>query len=148
MWLGTSCGSDTKKNDQTRSAPVVVQETEEIDLMAYSDAKGVGPITEYEMKPFDAALANRGQEIFNSMCIICHQIENKVIGPPMKGITKRRTPEWILNMTLNPERMVKEDELAKALLVHYNNIPMNNQGLSKEEAIAVLEYLRQVDGAE
>jgi hypothetical protein len=44
--------------------------------------------------------------------------------------------------------MVKEDELAKALLVHYNNIPMNNQGLSKEEAIAVLEYLRQVDGAE
>ena len=27
----------------------------------------------------------------------------------MTGITKRRTPEWIMNMIMNPDEMVKEN---------------------------------------
>ena len=54
----------------------------------------------------------------------------------------RRTPEWIMNMILNPEQMVKENPLAKNLLIEFNGAPMANQNLTKEEARAVLEYFR------
>jgi hypothetical protein len=47
-----------------------------------------------------------------------------------------------MNMILNPDGMVKEDPVAKQLLMEYNGTPMANQNLTKEEARAVLEYFR------
>ena len=34
-----------------------------------------------------------------------------------------RTPEWIMNMILNPTEMVEKDPLAKELLVEFNGSP-------------------------
>jgi cytochrome c len=47
-----------------------------------------------------------------------------------------------MNMILNPDQMVKEDPLAKDLLIEFNGSPMANQGLNEEQARAVLEYFR------
>ena len=47
-----------------------------------------------------------------------------------------------MNMILNPEQMVKEDPIAKQLLVDFNLSPMANQHLTQEEARSVLEYFR------
>jgi hypothetical protein len=47
-----------------------------------------------------------------------------------------------MNMILNPDQMVKEDPLAKDLLLEFNGSPMANQGLTEEQARAVLEYFR------
>jgi len=76
------------------------------------------------------------------MCTACHRADKKFIGPAPVGILKRRSPEWVMNMILNPEQMVKEDPLAKELLLEFNGAPMTNQNLSKEDARAVLEYFR------
>ncbi len=106
--------------------------------------KGVGPIKSIELpQTIDESLASKGEEIFKSKCTACHQIDSKVIGPALRGITKRRTPEWIMNMILNPENMLKEDPLAKQLLKEHNNVMMTNQNLTQEEVRAVLEYLRK-----
>ncbi|MEM7380656.1 MAG: cytochrome c, partial [Bacteroidota bacterium] len=51
-------------------------------------------------------------------------------------------PEWVMNMILNPDGMLKEDPIAKALLKEYDNSIMLNQNLSEEDARAVAEYLR------
>jgi hypothetical protein len=48
-------------------------------------------------------------------------------------------------MILNPDQMVKEDPIAKALLVEYNNIPMIGQGLTEEQARKILEYFRTLE---
>ena len=72
----------------------------------------------------------------------CHKPDKKFIGPAPTGIFKRRTPEWIMNMILNPEEMTQKDPLAKALLVEFNGSPMANQNLTEEEARQVLEYFR------
>ena len=72
----------------------------------------------------------------------CHRIGKKFIGPPPNGILARRSPEWVMNMILNPEVMVKEDPLAKDLLQEFNGAPMANQGLTEEQARSVLEYFR------
>ena len=47
-----------------------------------------------------------------------------------------------MNMILNPEKMVKEDPLAKDLLKEYNGSPMVSQNVTKDEARALLEYFR------
>ena len=72
----------------------------------------------------------------------CHRPDKKFIGPAPKGVLERRTPEWVMNMILNPEEMVQKDPLAKDLLVEFNGSPMANQNLTEEEARAVLEYFR------
>ena len=55
---------------------------------------------------------------------------------------ERRSPEWVMNMILDPEKMIKEDPLARELLIEFNGSPMANQNLSEEDARAVLEYFR------
>jgi hypothetical protein len=55
---------------------------------------------------------------------------------------ERRTPEWIMNMILNPEEMIKNDPIAKQLLIDFNLAPMANQHLTQDEARKILEYFR------
>jgi len=105
--------------------------------------KGVGPITSLTLNDeIDQAMATQGEDIFKKMCTACHRVDKKFIGPAPTGIMKRRTPEWIMNMILNPDEMVQKDPLAKELLIEFNGSPMANQNLSEEDARAVLEYFR------
>lgn len=107
------------------------------------DNKGVGPITSVELgAEIDQALADQGKEVYDQMCVACHRPDKKFIGPAPKGILERRSPEWVMNMILNPEVMIKEDPLAKDLLMEFNGAPMANQGLTEEQARSILEYFR------
>lgn len=123
-----------KKEDSGTKAP-----SERIDLVN----KGVGPIKTITLQePIDKALAEKGQEIFKNMCTACHKPTKRFIGPAPKGILERRTPEWVMNMILDPEGMLAKDPLAGELLKEFNGAPMANQNLTEEEARAVLEYFR------
>ena len=106
---------------------------------------GVGPIKKVELGEIDQDRAEKGKGTFDTMCIICHQLEGKLIGPELKGIISRRSPEWIMNIILNTEEMLKRDPIAKELLKEYNNIPMLNQSLSEVQARNVLEYFRTLE---
>ncbi|WP_299334599.1 cytochrome c [uncultured Psychroserpens sp.] len=104
--------------------------------------KGVGPISSISLGEIDTAMAAEGEEIFKKMCTACHRPNKKFIGPSPQGLLERRSPEWIMNMILDPEGMVKNDPLAKELLIEFNGSPMANQNLTEKEARAVLEYFR------
>ena len=131
----TSCGGD--KKTETSKEKIV-----EIDPMK---DKGIGPITHVDINnEIDNNMAERGQEIFKSMCSACHKIDQRVIGPALAGVTKKRTPEWIMNMIMNPNQMVKENAQARKLLAEYIS-PMANQNLTEEETRFVLEYFRRND---
>lgn len=107
--------------------------------------KGIGPIENLELpEELDVAMVDAGKKAFKQLCTACHMIERKIIGPPLKDVTKRRTPEWIMNMMLNPDQMLKENEIAKELLEEYI-APMTDQQVSQEDARAILEYLRSED---
>lgn len=107
------------------------------------DNKGIGPIKDLTFPDeIDAALAAEGEAKFNAICTACHQIEQRMIGPAMKGIYERRSPEWVMNMILNPDGMLKEDPIAMALYEEYNGMVMLNQNLTEDEARALAEYLR------
>jgi cytochrome c len=107
--------------------------------------KGIGPIKSVTLAPeIDQAMATHGADVYKKMCMACHRPDKKFIGPAPTRILERRTPEWVMNMILNPEEMVQNDPLAKELLMEFNGSPMANQNLTEEEARAVLEYFRTI----
>ena len=108
--------------------------------------KGIGPIDSVNMgAEIDMELVRLGEEIYTEKCIACHKVGTTFIGPPPNGILERRTPEWIMNMILNPEEMLQKDPLAKALFMEFNGQLMTNQQLRVEEARAILEYFRTLE---
>ena len=108
--------------------------------------KGVGPITNVILEDkVNISMANSGEKLFNQLCTSCHIINEDYIGPAMSGILDRRSPEWIMNMILNPIQMVEEDPIAIELLEKYNFEYMYNQNLLEEEAREILEYFRLLD---
>lgn len=152
--LAVGCGGkEEKKSDgfqmeregaatqtETQAAqPATTPPSQRIEL----SNKGVGPISSLTLPPeIDPELASSGEAIYNQMCLACHRIGQKFIGPAPNGVLERRSPEWVMNMIINPEVMVKEDPLAKELLMEFNGSPMANQGLTEDKARAVLEYFR------
>ncbi len=141
VFIAGSCGSSTQA-PATEEAPVAEVIT---DTKAPSNSKGVGNYTDVKLGEIDAAKADLGKAVFVTKCTTCHKLtDEKFVGPGLSGITKRRTPEWILNMVTNPELMIKSDPLAKKLFEEILS-PMANQNISDEEARNILEYLRQND---
>lgn len=106
--------------------------------------KGIGPVDSIELGVFNPELAETGAEIYKEKCTVCHKPTENYLGPAPKGVLERRTPEWVMNMILNPTEMIKSDPIAVELFRTYNNYPMTNQNLSREEARAVLEYFRSL----
>lgn len=105
--------------------------------------KGVGPVSSVTLgESIDQDMVAKGKEAYDQLCLACHRVGKKFIGPAPNGILERRTPEWVMNMMLDPEGMVKNDPLAKALLIEYNGSPMANQNLTEEQARSILEYFR------
>jgi mono/diheme cytochrome c family protein len=104
--------------------------------------KGVGPVKELKLGPVDKKLASQGQQLFSTKCVACHSLDQQIIGPPLRNVTKRRTQEYIMNMILNPTNMEKEDPVTRDLHKKYIATPMTDQGFTQDQARALLEYLR------
>ena len=143
--LLTNCSGEKPKTEIEKKAPTKTEVKKEVKTEVvtgdYMNDKGVGPITSLELGELDTALAGKGKGIYKAKCTACHKISKRFVGPGLKGVTQRRSPEWIMNMILDPERMVVENEAAKQLLMEYN-APMANQNLTEDEARAILEYFR------
>lgn len=146
----SSCGNTEEKHTK-ESLSIGVQSTEakpkEAPKKVESGAidlnnKGIGPFKSIEFGALDNALAEEGQELFKMNCTACHKVDRKFIGPAITGVFERRSPEWAANMIIDPELMVKEDPIAKQLLLDHNGSPMANQGLTETEVRAILEYFR------
>ncbi|RPG28691.1 MAG: cytochrome c [Muricauda sp. TMED12] len=145
--LIASCGG--KKEEKKDGFEVSRTKTEDTKGQAKQevpvdlDNKGVGPVTNIEFpEDINDEMAARGKAKFDAICVACHMIDQRMIGPALKGVYDRRSPEWVMNMILNPDGMLKEDPIAKALLKEYNNAIMLNQNLTEDEARDVAEYLR------
>jgi len=111
-------------------------------LTPYQLKNGIGPITTrvfYEA--IDTAMVARGKATFDVKCVACHKVEARLVGPPLENVTKRRSPEFIMNMILNPEGMVKQHPEVKAMLATYY-VPMTFQNVTQQDARDILEYLR------
>ncbi|QBA63216.1 c-type cytochrome [Muriicola soli] len=147
-----SCGSKEEKKegfslDRSKSENTTEVETASDELPPSQrvtlDEKGVGLIKDITLDPeIDTEMAAEGEKIFMSNCTACHKLDKRFIGPSPIGIMERRSPEWIMNMILDPKLMTEQDRCAKDLMVEFNGAAMANQNMTIEQTRAILEYFR------
>jgi cytochrome c551/c552 len=114
---------------------------------SYDPKRGAGKFTKVDISPtLDAAMAESGQKVADMKCISCHKLtDEKLVGPGWKGVTSRRTPEWIMNFITNTDEMLQKDAEAQAML-ELCLVRMPNQNLTDDEARHVYEFMRKNDG--
>lgn len=149
-----SCGGKEEKKeegfsvDRSKATEKPVDDTPAADGVPASeritlDEKGVGQIKEITLDPeIDTEMAAAGEALYKTNCTACHKLDKRFIGPSPQGILERRSPEWIMNMILDPKLMTEQDRCAKDLLVEFNGAAMANQNLTVEETRSILEYFR------
>jgi mono/diheme cytochrome c family protein len=142
-----SCGPSNGGSDANNTAATTPPATAsaDIDPDAKSDSKGIGKFTDVKLTAIDPAMAEKGMVVFNAKCGACHKMtDQKVVGPGLLGVTKRRTPEWIMNQITNPVEMEAKDPVGQALLAKHLT-QMTFQNVTDEETRQILEYFRKND---
>lgn len=138
-----SCGSKQENNVQETSTSGH-NTSSDSELSSWEITYGIGPVkNKITLGKINSSLAAQGEKIFEMKCTACHKLDERYVGPPIRNITKNRTPEYIMNMILNPDEMVKKHPDVKKLLAEYLT-PMTFQNVSQEEARAILEYFRLI----
>jgi len=109
--------------------------------------KGIGKFTDVKIAPtLDAAMSDAGIKIYDVKCASCHKLtDERLVGPGWKGVTERRTPEWIMNFSTNVDEMLTKDPEAQAQL-EICLVRMPNQNLSDDDARHIYEFMRKNDG--
>jgi cytochrome c oxidase subunit 2 len=86
---------------------------------------------------------NKGGDLFQANCASCHALNQKLVGPALKGVAGRRSHEWLLRWIRNNEELRKSgDEDAIAIYNEYNGAVMNVfTNLSDEEINSIIVWI-------
>ena len=141
--VGTSCGNDSDSSSTSDTSGTTTTDGN----TAGSDPKGIGKYQNVELThPLDASMVATGKQVYEVKCASCHKLtDERLVGPGWAGVTKRRTPEWIMNFSTNVDEMIEKDTAAQRMLEECL-VRMPNQNLSDQDARGVLEFMRQNDG--
>jgi mono/diheme cytochrome c family protein len=139
-----SCAPEKPKNQEEFPEQPAQSAVEDV----ISDpTKGIGAVKNVTLKtPLEQERVSRGLAIYEMKCSACHRLnEERVVGPGWKDVTKRRKPEWIMNMITNVDVMLDKDPEAQKMF-ELCLVRMPNQNISVGDARDILEYMRQNDG--
>jgi mono/diheme cytochrome c family protein len=149
MAIGMSCGNNANKDGASAegSGTATTTDNNAGNNAAAGNPKGIGKFQNVELThPLDEKMVASGKNVYEVKCASCHKLtDEKLVGPGWKGVTDRRTPEWIMNFSTNVDEMIEKDPAAQKMLEECL-VRMPNQNLSDDDARAVLEYMRKNDG--
>ncbi len=136
-----ACESD----DSARQAEQATEQKEN-GLTEFELEHGIGPITERIDidDEIDQELVTRGRNIYEMKCEMCHNMQGRMVGPPLEGVTETRSPEFIMNFILNPRENIDRHPIGQALLREYLT-QMPYQNVNQEDARALVEFMRDYD---
>ncbi|GAB4292459.1 MAG: hypothetical protein Kow0098_12450 [Ignavibacteriaceae bacterium] len=138
------CGESSNQDPSQFSNTKTTGQNDGSDLTPFELENGIGPVKEkLQLGEIDPKLVAKGEEIFNQKCAACHKLDDRYVGPSQRDLLERRTPEYVMNMMLNPDEMLKRHPEAKKMLAQYMT-PMPNQNLTYDDARALLDYFRKV----
>ncbi len=84
----------------------------------------------------------KGRSIFTKKCASCHTIgKGKLVGPDLKGITKKRDLEWLKRFIKSPSALIQEKDPTATALVKEYGAPMPDLGLSDEDVEHIIAFL-------
>ena len=90
-----------------------------------------------------APMAQRGQDMFKTLCIGCHSIgTHDGEAADLLNVPQTRGRPWLARWLASPEQMVKAgDPVATALAVENRNVLMPTMRLTPDDVEALLPYL-------
>jgi len=97
----------------------------------------------------DQAAIAAGDALFKSNCAQCHAVNEKVVGPALAGITKRRPMSWIIPWVKNSAKLVASgDEYAVKLYNDNGKQQMPSFGLSDKEITSIVAWVTSQEGVQ
>jgi mono/diheme cytochrome c family protein len=95
----------------------------------------------------DAAAIQAGDALFKANCTQCHAVNEKVVGPALSGITKRRSISWIIPWVKNPAKVIASgDDYAVKLFNDYGKQQMPSFALSDKEITSIMAWVTSQEG--
>lgn len=96
-----------------------------------------------ESIPTEASIIQAGEALFKANCTVCHSLNDKVIGPPLKNVHQRRELSWILKFVKNSQKVIKSgDTYAVQLYNQYNQTEMTAFDFSDAEITSIVAYIK------
>lgn len=143
IFLMTGCGGDSgNDNSETQKQSM---NNNPSGLTDWQLENGFGPVKKkLNLGPIDETMAAEGEKIFESKCASCHKLDERYVGPAQRDVLQRVTPEFFMNMVLNPEENVEKHPHTKEMLQQYMQ-KMTNQNINLKDARTLLEYFRVLD---
>ncbi|TYZ08677.1 c-type cytochrome [Hymenobacter lutimineralis] len=90
----------------------------------------------------DAAAIAAGDALFKGNCAQCHAVNEKVVGPALRDISKRRSLAWLIPWIKNSSKVVASgDEYAVKIFNEYQKQQMPSFQLSDAEITSIVSYL-------
>jgi len=140
IFLLVACNNDQKPSEEK----TVEAETPTKDSEVHGTQIKPGDVQ--LTTPLNQEWVTAGKSTYDLKCQGCHKLtDERVVGPGWSGVTKRRQPDWIMNMVTNVDMMLETDPEAQKLLEQCL-VRMPNQNLSLDESRKVLEFMRSNDG--
>jgi len=88
------------------------------------------------------AEAASGAENFNATCAACHTVGGgKRVGPDLKGVTERRTEEWLLRFIKSSQSLVQSGDPTAVALFNEFKIAMPDAPYSPAEIKEILAFI-------
>ena len=86
-----------------------------------------------------------GEKLYKANCTACHQIDNKLIGPALRGVSDKYSEEWLIKWIKNSAEMIAAgDPDAIAIWEEYNKSPMTAfPYFSDDDVRNILAYIEQ-----
>lgn len=102
-----------------------------------------------EVSDSEEAIA-AGKSIFNANCRTCHRLDQKNVGPALRGVTDRRSIDWTKKFIRNSQALIASgDAQAVAIYNEYNQLAMpNHEFLSDDDLMNLLAYVEYGDKAD
>ena len=90
----------------------------------------------------DDAAIQAGDALFKANCTQCHAINDKVVGPALRDVTKRRPISWLVTWVHNPAKVIASgDAYAVNLYNEYGKQQMPSFALSDKEITSIMAYV-------
>lgn len=150
LFLGAviaSCGGGAGSDKKATTDPYDATKKTDDGNPSYDPKRGEGKFSKVDIPAaLDVTMAVNGEKTFGVKCSSCHKLTaERLVGPGWMDVTKRHTPEWIMNFVTNTDAMITKDPKVQAQL-EICLVRMPNQNLSDDEARSLYEFMRKNDG--
>ncbi|WP_245328344.1 c-type cytochrome [Hymenobacter aquaticus] len=132
---------------QGAAAPVATAPEASKDGVTPGSTAAAAPAAAAGATTGDAAAISAGAALFTQNCAQCHAINDVVVGPALRDITKRRPVSWLIPWIKNSSKVVASgDEYAVKIFNQYQKQQMPSFQLSDAEITSIISYVTDESG--